>query len=141
MDKDTLKLQQSLNSFENENEQETKNEKNENSFLDNMGFDAFFTLIDDDNDNMQTNNNEINESENNNNKEDIDYKISIDLSDIKNTKIHNYLNEELMPSIKVSMNLKKINVCQIYHIMKMKQIILKIICQMIMICLIIIILI
>ena len=114
MDKDSLKPQQSLNSFENknENEQEIKNEKNENSFLDNMGFDAFFTLIDDDNNNMQNKNNDIKESRNNNNnKEDINYKISIDLSDIKNTKIHNYLNEDLIDAIDKSFDEPKENQC------------------------------
>ena len=99
MDKDVLIFQNSSNSFENENEKEDKNDKNENSFLDNIGLETFFTLNDEN----------INETENN--RDEKDNLISIDLSDMKDTKIHNYLNEDLIDAIDKSFDDPKDNQC------------------------------
>ena len=109
MDKEVFNLHNSSNSFENEDEKlekNEKNEKNENSFLDNIGFETFFILNDD---NDQSYNDNMNESDNN--RDERDNKISIDLTDIKNTKIHNYLNEDLIDAIDKSFDDPKDNQC------------------------------
>jgi Fe-S cluster biosynthesis and repair protein YggX len=101
----------------NEKDEKNENEKKENLISDNIGFDNFFTLSEDNqlnNDNINSDN--VNEIENNpqksnNKKEEIDYKISIDLSDVNKNKIHNYLNDDLIDAIDKSFDDPKDNQC------------------------------
>ena len=115
MDKDSLDLKEPKTSSDTENneDKEEKNEKDEknekkekkDSISDSIAFDKFFILSEDNQlNNDNTNSDNANELENNprksnNKKEEIDYKISIDLSDVNKNKIHNYLNEDLIDAI------------------------------------------
>jgi hypothetical protein len=73
---------------------------------DSIGFDKFFTLADDN----QFNSENYKETNKNNNQkkankeEEFEYKISIDLSDANNKKIHNYLNEDLIDALEKSLD-------------------------------------
>ena len=91
-----------------------KIEKRKNSLTsDNIGFDKLFILAEE----SQIDSENINEKDNENNQknkkkekdknkegEDFENKMSIDLSDVKNKKLHNYLNEDLIDAIDKSLD-------------------------------------
>jgi hypothetical protein len=87
--------------------------KRDSSTSDNIGFNKLFILSEDN----QIDSEKINEKDKENkqkmknkgkekNKEgdDFEYKISIDFSDLKNNKLHNYLNEDLIDAIDKSLD-------------------------------------
>ena len=83
---------------------EKKEDKKNSSISDNIGFNKQFTLRGD----TQINSECLNKSEankNNDNKEDdLEKKISIDLSDVNKKKLHYYLNEDLIDAIDKSLD-------------------------------------
>ena len=73
---------------------------------DSIGYDKFFTLADDNQFNSENykETNKNNNQKNTHKEEEFEYKISIDLSDHNNKKIHNYLNEDLIDALEKSLD-------------------------------------
>lgn len=88
--------------LKNEKKTEIEAEKENPQISDNIGFDKFFTLSEDENQEISPKSDEK-ETEMLQNKkkeeEELSYKISIDLTDINNKKLHNYLNEDLIDAL------------------------------------------
>ena len=87
-----------------EKKSEKEDEKKISSISDNIGFNKIFTLSED---NQFITENST-ETKNNNKKkskeEGFENKISIDLSDVNNKKLHNYLNEDLIDALDKSLD-------------------------------------
>ena len=98
------------NASENKEGPEKKSEKGDekqiSSISDNIGFNKIFTLADEENQFIPMNSNDIENNPKNKQKEEegFENKISIDLSDVNNKKLHNYLNEDLIDAIDKSLD-------------------------------------
>ena len=93
------------NFIENKNEEKSeikKTGKDNPLISDNIGFNQFFTLSEDEDQEISPKTDEK-ETESlqkmKKEEEELSYKISIDLTDIKNKKLHNYLNEDLIDAL------------------------------------------
>ena len=101
MDINSLNHQNFSSFLHNKNESEVNSKKRDNGnnyFFDNMGFDTFFISQD----NPQYNEENVNEKgskTNIKNERQFDKKKLTDLFDIKNSKIHKYLSEDLIKEI------------------------------------------
>ena len=88
--------------LKNEEMPEFKAGKEYPQISDNIGFNKFFTLSEDENQEISPNPDEK-EAEllqkRKKEEEELSYKISIDLTDINNKKLHNYLNEDLIDAL------------------------------------------
>ena len=110
---ENIEKEKSLKHFKNiedkiEKKDVIKKEKEKISNQDNIGFDKFFILSEEEDKYFSPNLNSK-ESENDNQKninkeEELGYKISIDLTDINNKKLHNYLNEDLIDAMDKSID-------------------------------------
>jgi hypothetical protein len=106
MDNNSVKLAKDnlATSSENKEDAEKKSEKGEekkiSSISDNIGFNKIFILAEE-NQFISMNSNDIENNPKNKQKEEegFENKMSIDLSDVNNKKLHNYLNEDLIDAI------------------------------------------
>ena len=97
------------NSIHNEAHKEKESEKREqnknSSISDNIGYNKIFNLAGG-NQFIPDNPNDVENYQKNKSKEEegFEYKISIDLSDVNNKKLHNYLNDDLIDAIDKSLD-------------------------------------